>query len=68
MWQGVICNSTGLCEAVTPRCNTKEDALQHLTKYHISGEEYKLLTKYKVEDNGEVQAIADYRVDYNEIE
>lgn len=66
MWQGVICNRTGdplSCESVTPRCDTKEDALRHLSTCPISGAEYKLVTKYKVENNGEVQAVADYRVD-----
>ena len=51
------------CEAVTPRCDTKEEALRHLSTHPISGAEYKLVTKFKVEDNGEVQAVADYRVD-----
>ena len=66
MWQGVICNRTGdimECDAVTPRCDTKEEALRHLSSHPISGAEYKLVTKNKVEDNGEVQAVADYRVD-----
>jgi len=72
MWQGIVCTPNGKqlfdlpmagCEAVTPRCDTKEEALRHLSTHPISGAEYKLVTKFKIEDTGEVQAVADYRVD-----